>query len=164
MPEPRILHRHNVGNFWGQHHNINYQCPEAALTCDRSIGLFGWLPIKVHSTGVIFQRNNREIPRLARRCCLLRHVQHNHAPTALSPTLHMNHASNQGYPISTASPRHDYEPYLYNFDSEFILRVGLQVVDHAVEICGIEVLVTRIVGVVRWCVAYHIVSIVCHKL
>ena len=53
---------------------------------------------------------------------------------------------------------------LDDFDSELILCVGLQVVDHAVEVRGVEVLVARVVGVVGRGVAHHVVSVVGDEL
>lgn len=78
----------------------------------------------------------------------------------------MNHTLHQCFTVFVSSCWQNYELYLYlyNFDSKFILGVGLQVINHAVQIGGIEVLVAWIVGIVRWRVAHHIVSIVCHKL
>lgn len=76
----------------------------------------------------------------------------------------MNHTLHQCFTVFVSSCWQIHELYLHNFDSKFILGVGLQVINHAVQIGGIEVLVAWIVGIVRWCVAHHIVSIVRHKL
>lgn len=50
--------------------------------------------------------------------------------------------------------------YLDLLDRKLVLRVGLQIVNHAVEIGGVEIFVSRIVAVMVGCVTHRVVPII----
>lgn len=54
--------------------------------------------------------------------------------------------------------------YLDHLDGELILRVGLEVIDHVVEVSGVVVLVARVSGVMAGGVPHCVVPVVCHQL
>lgn len=54
--------------------------------------------------------------------------------------------------------------YLDHFDGEFKLRVGFEIVQHAVERCGVDVSVARVAGRVAGCVPYNVVPSIGYTL
>lgn len=47
--------------------------------------------------------------------------------------------------------------YLDQLDRKLVLRIGLQIVNHTIEIGGVEIFVSRIVAVMEGCVAHDVV-------
>jgi len=50
--------------------------------------------------------------------------------------------------------------YLDQFNREFVLRVGFQVVNHTIEISGVVIFVSGITAVMVGCITHHVISII----